>query len=186
MQTVDFIYNHIPRLGYATFPDRQCSSVSYWGGVLYSYGHHYPLMFYVQARDGNRVLFVNTSGYSNTTAKHINWAFSAAYRAGVVTHAINLRGNSCHGAVSFEPAQGISNREYIADCLKNELSAIAKRYIGLRANAHRMESTLRERAEDIIDTLVALGYVKEADKEADIKTALLVHAAEKGLVSAAK
>lgn len=38
-------------------------------GNIYSYGNHYPLLFKV----GNKV-FRNTAGYSNSTAKHINWA----------------------------------------------------------------------------------------------------------------
>lgn len=38
-------------------------------GNIYSYGRHYPLLFVV---DG--ITFRNCTGYSNTTAKHINWA----------------------------------------------------------------------------------------------------------------
>lgn len=41
-------------------------------GVAYSYGYHYPLAAII---DG--VGFVNTRGYSITTAKHIAWAYSA-------------------------------------------------------------------------------------------------------------
>lgn len=41
-------------------------------GNIYSYGRHYPLLFEI---DG--VNFVNNTGYSNSTAKHINWARQA-------------------------------------------------------------------------------------------------------------
>lgn len=41
-------------------------------GNIYSYASHYPLLFEI---DG--VNFVNATGYSNTTAKHINWARQA-------------------------------------------------------------------------------------------------------------
>lgn len=41
--------------------------------TVYSYGSHYPLVKII----GDKA-FVNTRGYSNTTAKHIGWAFSAA------------------------------------------------------------------------------------------------------------
>lgn len=53
--------------------DRQCSSVfTDNNGNVYSYGYHYPLLFKVAGHN-----FVNTTGYSTTTAKHINWAWSA-------------------------------------------------------------------------------------------------------------
>lgn len=42
-------------------------------GVIYSYYKHYPLVFNVKG-----LTIVNTRGYSNTTAKHINWAWKAA------------------------------------------------------------------------------------------------------------
>jgi hypothetical protein len=42
-------------------------------GTMYSYGYHYPLLF-----DVNGLKFINTAGYSNTTAKHISHARSLA------------------------------------------------------------------------------------------------------------
>lgn len=149
MQTRDFIFNHIPRLGPLgdNGKSSQCSSVGYWGGVLYSYGSHYPLMFKV-----NDVLFINTSGYSNTTAKHINWAWSAAYRYGKKAHAVHLSGTSCHGAVSFESSNGI-HPDYIQKSLKDEYLAIARKFYALRRNATRMEETLVSRALDIVEAL---------------------------------
>ena len=41
----------------------------YDSGTLYSYGYHYPLAFIV-----NGIVFVNTTGYSTTTARHISLA----------------------------------------------------------------------------------------------------------------
>lgn len=81
MTTRDFI-----RKTYNTTSDkeRQCSSVFTDNiGTVYSYGYHYPLAFRVAGRD-----FVNTAGYSNTTAKHINWAWQA-----VGYHAISVELN---------------------------------------------------------------------------------------------
>lgn len=50
---------------------RWCSSVfKDYNGDIYSYGYHYPLLLKI---DG--LAFRNVSGYSNTTAKHINWSF---------------------------------------------------------------------------------------------------------------
>lgn len=42
-------------------------------GTMYSYGYHYPLLF-----DVNGLKFINTIGYSQTTAKHISYARNLA------------------------------------------------------------------------------------------------------------
>lgn len=53
--------------------ERWCSSVfTDYEGTVYSYGYHYPLAFHVKGLD-----FINTRGYSNTTARHILWAKQA-------------------------------------------------------------------------------------------------------------
>lgn len=49
---------------------RWCSSVCVdERGYIYSYGAHYPLAFSIAG-----LTFINTQGYSNTTARHISWA----------------------------------------------------------------------------------------------------------------
>jgi hypothetical protein len=56
-----------------------CSSVVALSGnydgdaTIYSYGYHYPLVRIV-----NGVGVVNSRGYSNTTGRHIRWAYQAA------------------------------------------------------------------------------------------------------------
>lgn len=62
-----------------------CSSVYRYGDTVYSYGYHYPL-----ARIINGKVFVNNRGYSNTTAKHINWAFTAARELGLEAYGVPL------------------------------------------------------------------------------------------------
>lgn len=42
-------------------------------GNIYSYGYHYPLLFNIAG-----CAVINTRGYSNTTGRHIHWAWSAA------------------------------------------------------------------------------------------------------------
>lgn len=70
MTTADFIaktYNT------PSDKDRHCSSVfTDRDGTVYSYGYHYPLAFRVAGLD-----FINTQGYSSTTAKHTSWAWRA-------------------------------------------------------------------------------------------------------------
>lgn len=55
-----------------------CSSVYRYGNTVYSYGTHYPLATIIGG-----TVYVNNRGYSNTTAKHIGWAFSAAQELGL-------------------------------------------------------------------------------------------------------
>lgn len=68
MTTRDFIYKALDGTTRAT----ACASVFIEDGIVYSYGRHYPLATII---DG--VGYVNTTGYSNTTSKHINWAWQA-------------------------------------------------------------------------------------------------------------
>ena len=50
--------------------ERRCSSVfTDYDGNVYSYGYHYPLLFTIEG-----LTFINTSGYSSTTIRHIAWA----------------------------------------------------------------------------------------------------------------
>lgn len=67
MTTQEFITRNF---GVSSTKDRQCSSVfADHDGNMYSYGYHYPLLFTVGGK-----AFRNVAGYSNSTAKHINWA----------------------------------------------------------------------------------------------------------------
>lgn len=68
---------------------KQCSSVIKDGeGNIYSYGAHYPLVFKVFGLN-----FINTAGYSVSTAKHINWASQAVEHYGNPLIDIKLPGN---------------------------------------------------------------------------------------------
>ena len=70
MTTREFIERNLDTKPSTT---KWCSSVCQdTNGDFYSYGSHYPLLFKVAGH-----WFVNTTGYSNTTSKHINWAWSA-------------------------------------------------------------------------------------------------------------
>lgn len=66
MTTREFINNNFD---VPSERDRHCSSVfADYDGNIYSYGYHYPLLFRVKG-----LAIRNVRGYSNTTAKHINW-----------------------------------------------------------------------------------------------------------------
>lgn len=72
MKTQDFIAREF---GNNDGRIKNCSSVvKDVDGNIYSYGSHYPLVFKVFG-----VTFINTAGYSTTTARHILWARRAVY-----------------------------------------------------------------------------------------------------------
>lgn len=48
----------------------RASSMFFSGPVIYSYGYHYEIARYIDAPNGQRVCFINSNGYSNSTAKH--------------------------------------------------------------------------------------------------------------------
>jgi len=53
------------------------SNMFFNGNTIYSYGEHYEIAKFVTAKNGQKVCFVNSNGYSNTTAKHTAHVFNA-------------------------------------------------------------------------------------------------------------
>lgn len=50
----------------------KASAMFFDGPVIYSYGYHYEIARYIDAPNGEKVCFINSNGYSNSTAKHTN------------------------------------------------------------------------------------------------------------------
>ena len=55
----------------------RASSIFFYGPVIYSYGYHYEIARFIEGLHGQKVCFVNSNGYSNTTAKHTNHVWEA-------------------------------------------------------------------------------------------------------------
>ena len=53
------------------------SNMHFDGNTIYSYGSHYEIAQIVTTANGQKVYFVNSNGYSNTTAKHTNHVWRA-------------------------------------------------------------------------------------------------------------
>lgn len=103
-----------------------CSSVLRYGDTVYSYGTHYPL-----ARIINGHLFVNTRGYSNTTAKHINWAYNAGAELGLKVHGVPLTngdGLNVHGVSS----SALREQVRVASLMESKKRKDTKVYQGLQ------------------------------------------------------
>jgi len=55
----------------------KASAMFFEGPVIYSYGYHYEIARFIDAPNGEKVCFINSNGYSNSTAKHTNHVSSA-------------------------------------------------------------------------------------------------------------
>jgi hypothetical protein len=53
-----------------THPIGKASAMFFDGPVIYSYGYHYEIARFIQAPNGENVVFINTNGYSVSTSKH--------------------------------------------------------------------------------------------------------------------
>lgn len=141
-------------VGQVSGKTRYFSSVLTTGeGVVYSYGYHYPL-----ARIIDGVAFVNNAGYSNSTAKHINWAFSACAN---VVGAMNVYGVPLSGGNSLTLA-------------------------GIRLSAAAELSTMKyEMARKTRTNTQVYGHLeRQALRMQDVLTEVRVLEAKRGLVAA--
>ncbi len=50
----------------------KASAMFFEGPVIYSYGYHYEIARFIDAPNGEKVCFINSNGYSNSTGKHTN------------------------------------------------------------------------------------------------------------------
>lgn len=85
----------------------RASSMFFEGPVIYSYGHHYEIARFIQAPNGENICFVNSNGYSNSTAKHTNHV-RQAIPANVRTFSVPFsRGMSYYGNVNHIDIQSL-------------------------------------------------------------------------------
>ena len=108
MTSRDFIHKYF---GVDDGKQRTCGNIiKDERGNIYSYGWHYPLLFKI-----NGLVFRNVRGYSNSTAKHIAWA----YRDDAIDVSVNL-----YGYYSGPIAGGILLRN-ITEWLSQEIQSIS-------------------------------------------------------------
>lgn len=85
-----------------TYPIGRGSSMYFEGNIIYSYGKHYEIAQIITAPNGQRVYFVNSNGYSNSTAKHTNHVWNAipdiypAFKVPFTIASTYYSGSRCH------------------------------------------------------------------------------------------
>ena len=117
--------------------EQWCSSVlKDHEGNMYSYGYHYPLVFRI-----NNLDFINTTGYSSTTGRHILWARRAV-----------------PGAIEVKLPYGIRLREVgvsdIHDCLMKELEQLRVEMNNKRRKDTQVYRYLEQEAERVTQALL--------------------------------
>lgn len=86
----------------------RASSMFFYGPVIYSYGHHYEIARYIETPNGQKVCFINSNGYSNSTAKHTRHVTHAIPDGIPVFHVPFVRsGWSRDQSISVENISGI-------------------------------------------------------------------------------
>jgi hypothetical protein len=127
MTTQNFIEKHLHT---EDQKQRFCASVFTDGnGNFWSYGYHYPLLKRI-----NNKFYVNDKGYSVSTAKHINWAYSATgYKA--------FRWNNSYDTDSPLKAA------------KLELKELKELLPKLRKNAFRKRAYIEDRINNLTSTV---------------------------------
>lgn len=102
--------------------------------TIYSYGHHYEIAQIVEAKNGEKIAFVNSNTYSNTTSKHTNH----------VLRALNIRyffvpftiaGNSFSRADYFK----MSDLPDYIDKLKRKMNGLLFKQKNARKNTYHLQ-----------------------------------------------
>lgn len=137
-------------------------------GVIYSYYLHYPLVFNL-----GELTFVNATGYSNTTAKHINWARQAAGSTRIDVWLSGCNQYSWNNPENYNKVPYmLANRDRFTDDqilravfndLEAELVDINKRIASKTRTDTKLYAALLEERSDCVDRIASTRpYVKGA------------------------
>lgn len=124
MTTFDFIKNCVD--GKQLKP-KTVSSVYFDGGIVYSYGQHYPLLIPFKKNDVTYWI-VNDRGYSVTTARHIHHAKQAT--------------NGFQYCVNLQKFNKYDIKESLLNSATLELKDIKEKLATLSTRAYKQRETL--------------------------------------------
>lgn len=141
MRSSDFI---VKFAGVNDGKERRCASIYKDSkGVIYSYGTHYPLLFQIDGK-----WFVNSSGYSNTTGKHIGWA---NYAKGL-TYKVELYRTEANSS----QYQNDFSKESVIEALKHQKNELRGVMASKKRKDTKVYSYLKADYEDVKAALQAV------------------------------
>ena len=151
----------------------RASSMFFYGPVIYSYGYHYEIARYIDGPNGQRVCFINSNGYSNSTAKHTRHVRHAIPAGIPVYHVPFVRsGWSNSQGISVENLGGIIDamlvecKNYIFDQLKartnfHAFSQAERRYDDIQQICHLFNLPVPALPEDYIKARIKSEYLRD-------------------------
>jgi len=126
--------------------------------TIYSYGHHYEIAQIIEAKTGEKIAFINSNSYSNTTSKH-------TYH---VLRALNIRyffvpftiaGNSFARADYFK----YSDLPAYLDKMKRKVNSLLFRQKNARKNRYYLQ--LAENELNVINNIAILFDLSQITKD---------------------
>lgn len=120
-------------------PEGRASNMFFEGPIIYSYGKHYEIAQIVTAFSGIDVCFINSNGYSNSTAKHTRHVINAipngmlGFKIPFGTNKLPQYGSKNH--FHIEDLQDIINNmaAYCQELIDKQLKARSNYYLFTQA-----------------------------------------------------
>jgi len=73
----------------------------FYGKNIYSYGSHFLIAKHITNNKGEKAILFTTCGYSNTTAKHINYTYRAIPDKSIVIYVINPQSTPAENFIAW-------------------------------------------------------------------------------------
>ena len=129
MENSQFVQSVYSLLGNKTANTKKHGNLLFSSGILYSYGTHYPLQFKIK-----NYIFVNTSGYSATTGRHI----------GLCERDFEVKLHFIESYSEVNKKNVLKALKLEKECLEKEISELSKRAWKQRENKENRISEIKK------------------------------------------
>lgn len=115
----------------------KASAMFFEGPVIYSYGYHYEIARFIQAPNGENVVFINRNGYSKSTAKHTNHV-SGAIPQNITKFYVPFVKSG--GYYQKYNSVSVENLPAIIDKMMGNISDLIEKQLNAKTNFHYFNS----------------------------------------------
>jgi hypothetical protein len=115
----------------------KASAMFFEGPVIYSYGYHYEIARFIDAPNGEKVCFINSNGYSNSTAKHTNHV-SRAIPQNITKFYVPFHLSG--GYYQRDNSVSIENLPAIIGKMMHNIDSLIEKQLNARSNFHYFNS----------------------------------------------
>jgi hypothetical protein len=117
------------------------------GASIYSYGSHYEIAKFVEAPNGEKVVFINSNGYSSSTGKHTNHVLHAIPKNIKKFSVPFFRSSGYYSGNS--QAFNLENLGGIIEKISVEIDSLLKSQLSARSNTSHFYQASRLRANQL-------------------------------------